>query len=56
MATPTQKADLIQRAAETLISREADGRTFRLIGVGMSDLCSATEADPPDLFQMLGEG
>ena len=50
LATPTQRGELIQRAAETLICREADGRTFRLIGVGMSDLCAAAEADPPDLF------
>ena len=50
LAAPTQRADLIQRAIVTLISREADGRTFRLLGAGMSDLTSASEADPPDLF------
>ena len=50
LSAPTQRADLIQRAAAALIAREADGRTFRLIGVGMADLCDAREADPPDLF------
>lgn len=50
LAAPTQRADLIHRAVTSLISREADGRTFRLIGVGMADLCDARDADPPDLF------
>ena len=50
LAAPTQRADLIQRAIVTLVGREADGRTFRLIGTGMSDLVAASEADPPDLF------
>ena len=50
LGTPTQRADVIARAVCTLVTREADGRTFRLIGVGMADLCHADEADPPDLF------
>jgi DNA polymerase-4 len=33
-----------------LIDKEADGRTFRLIGVGMSGLGSSAAADPADLF------
>jgi DNA polymerase IV len=32
-----------------LIEREADGRKFRLIGVGASDLVDGALADPPDL-------
>jgi DNA polymerase IV len=50
LSAPTQRADLIQSATATLIAREADGRRFRLIGVGMADLHPAAEADPPDLF------
>ncbi len=50
LVNPTQRADLIQRAVKVLITREADGRLFRLIGVGVADLCPAVEADPPDLF------
>lgn len=50
---PTQRADLINQAATALIAREADGRLFRLIGIGITDLCSADDADPPDLFQLL---
>ena len=38
-----------------LIDREADGRTFRLIGVGVGDLGSAMGADPTDLFTYAGD-
>ncbi|MEO0672634.1 MAG: DNA polymerase IV [Pseudomonadota bacterium] len=50
LATPTQRADLMMSVAEPLIRREADGRRFRLIGIGLSDLSPGEEADPPDLF------
>jgi DNA polymerase-4 len=33
-----------------LLKREADGRPFRLIGIGVSELAPAAESDPPDLF------
>lgn len=47
---PTQKAATLMEAAAPLIEKEADGRAFRLIGVGADALESATNADPPDLF------
>src|SRR5882672_5644409 len=50
LSHPTQRADLIFEAVAALIDREADGRTFRLIGVGIADLGPATAADPADLF------
>jgi DNA polymerase IV len=50
---PTQRADAILEAALHLIGKAADGRTFRLIGIGASELRPATEADPPDLFGSL---
>lgn len=50
LPNPTQQADAIFQAAKTLLEAEADGRTFRLIGVGVADLTDASEADPPDLF------
>ena len=50
---PTCRADVIFRAAIPLIGREASGRTFRLIGIGVTDLCPASLADPPDLFGAL---
>jgi DNA polymerase IV len=50
LANPTQRADILYQSARQLIEKEANGRAFRLIGVGVADLCPATEADPPDLF------
>ena len=48
----TLRASLIAEAAEFLIRRDADGRSFRLIGVGVDDLRPAEEADPPGLFDV----
>lgn len=48
---PTQRPDVLFRAARPLLEREADGRRFRLIGVGASDLVDGAAADPPDLFE-----
>ena len=53
LPNPTQKSDVIRYHAEALIEAEADGRYFRLIGIGVADLCSAIEADPPDLYSGL---
>ena len=50
---PTQRAKVVYRCVVPMIEREADGRAFRLIGVGVSELCPSTRADPPDLFQGL---
>lgn len=50
LADPTRRADTILRAALALLEREADGRAFRLIGVGVAELCEGARADPPGLF------
>jgi DNA polymerase-4 len=47
---PTQRADVLREAARRLVAREADGRTFRLIGIGADALGEAAGADPPGLF------
>jgi DNA polymerase-4 len=47
---PTQRADVLLEHAASLVEKEADGRTFRLLGVGVADLRPAAEADPVDLF------
>jgi DNA polymerase IV len=47
---PTQRASVLFEAAAPLIHAEADGRTFRLIGVGVDQLSEGNTADPPDLF------
>jgi DNA polymerase-4 len=46
---PTQLASKIFAAARDLLSREIDGTAYRLLGVGVSALTSADEADPADL-------
>ena len=46
---PTQLATRIFNAARDCLEKEADGTAFRLIGVGVSHLCDASEADHGDL-------
>ena len=50
LSDPTRLADTIYHAAGDLLRREADGRRFRLIGVGTADLVDGALADPPDLL------
>jgi DNA polymerase-4 len=47
---PTQRASVLIEAARPLVEKEADGRRFRLVGIGVDGLVPAAEADPPDLF------
>jgi DNA polymerase-4 len=49
LETPTQLAGRIFTAARGLLERESDGTRYRLLGVGMSALVTAAEADPADL-------
>jgi DNA polymerase IV len=49
LETPTQLAGRIFAAARMLLRRETDGTQFRLLGVGVSALASADQADPADL-------
>jgi len=44
----TQLAGKIFAAARDLLEREADGTKFRLLGVGLSALTTADQADPAD--------
>ena len=50
LADPTQLADMLDRTARALLTREATGVAYRLIGVGVSELAPAAGADPADLF------
>ena len=50
LEAPTQLADRIYRTAHAALKREADGRRFRLLGVGLSNLAPAAEADPGSLI------
>ncbi|PZQ11638.1 MAG: DNA polymerase IV [Ancylobacter novellus] len=49
LPSPTRLAARIFEAARRMLAKEADGTAFRLIGVSLSDLRPAAEADPPDL-------
>ena len=50
LEAPSQLAEVLFDAARPLLDKEADGRRFRLIGVGASDLGPGAFADPPDLL------
>jgi DNA polymerase-4 len=52
---PTQLADRIFRTARAALKREADGTRFRLLGVGLSNLAPADNADPASLVDPQGE-
>jgi DNA polymerase-4 len=41
---------VLAEAALHLIRKDADGTTYRLIGVGVDELGPASAADPPNLF------
>lgn len=47
---PTQLAATLYEAGLGLLSREVDGTAFRLIGIGVSGLSTATGNDPDDLL------
>lgn len=49
---PTQRAGQLMRHAEPLLRREATGRAFRLVGLGVDGLGPSQAADPPDLFSL----
>lgn len=50
LSTPTQLAQTIFRAARPMLVKEANGREFRLIGVGLSGLYQAVKTDAVDLL------
>jgi DNA polymerase-4 len=49
LETPTQLARRIFAAARGLLEHETDGTPYRLLGVGLSAIVTADEADPADL-------
>jgi DNA polymerase-4 len=50
LPVPTQLAETLYQTAIPLLEKEADGRAFRLIGIGASDLRPEAGADAPDLL------
>ena len=51
LSGPTRSAEAMYGVAERLLTREADGRAFRLIGVGAHDLIDAAESPQGDLLR-----
>jgi DNA polymerase-4 len=49
LEAPTQLADRIFRTARNALKREADGTAYRLLGVGLCNICAAADCDAPDL-------
>lgn len=49
LSDPTQLADRLYRTGAPILEAEADGRPFRLIGIGVSELTDPAGADPYDL-------
>ena len=45
LSEPTQLSDVIFRAGRLLLKREATGQQYRLLGIGLSQLCPADECD-----------
>jgi DNA polymerase IV len=50
LESPTQLAGKIFAASRELLAREINGTRYRLLGVGVSALADAEDADPPDLI------
>jgi DNA polymerase-4 len=50
LSDPTQLAEVLYRVGRDLLAGEADGRRFRLIGIGVTDLEAGADADPPNLL------
>jgi DNA polymerase-4 len=55
LPSATQRASVICRAGRALLAREIDGTRYRLIGIGVSKLSDAADADPPDMLDATGE-
>ncbi len=50
LGDPTRLADRIFSVGLELLRKEADGTRYRLLGIGVSDLCDDARADPPDMI------
>lgn len=49
LPNPTQLAETLYRTGAPILDKEANGRAFRLIGIGASELTDPDQADPLDL-------
>jgi DNA polymerase-4 len=51
LAAPTRRAHVIGNAGRTPLTREIDFTRFRLLGIGVTNLADAEDADPPDMLE-----
>ncbi len=51
LGMPTQLAETMFQAAKPLLAAQCDGTSYRLVGIGVSDLADAADADLPDLAE-----
>jgi DNA polymerase-4 len=49
---PTQLSDVLFRVGRALLAREADGTSYRLLGIGLSKIAPADKCDPPNLLDL----
>ncbi len=54
MEEPTQLASKIYQAGRDLLSKEIDGTSYRLIGIGVTALVDGEDADPASLLDTTG--
>lgn len=50
LKNPTQRIEILRDVILDLLKPEINGKAYRLLGVGVSEITPASEADPPDLF------
>lgn len=53
LESPTRQVGTLFQNASWLLDREAGSASYRLIGVGASEITDAGAADPPDLFSSI---
>ncbi|MEO1226313.1 MAG: DNA polymerase IV, partial [Pseudomonadota bacterium] len=49
LPAPTQLAETLYRIALPMLKAETTGPSFRLVGIGVSEITDDEKADPPDL-------
>lgn len=54
LGSPTHMANRIFEHSADMLKKECNGTPYRLLGVGLANLCDADFADPPDLIDIDG--
>lgn len=54
LSAPTQMANRIFEHSLDMLKKEVNGTPYRLLGVGLANLCDEDFADPPDLIDIEG--